>query len=72
MLPIPGVHQLAGILQAFLRVAVGLIDEVILAHAIRTGSTNPWDSTKDGVILYGQNYKTMLKNAAGWRSSSTG
>lgn len=64
ILPIPGMRQLIGILRAFLRVAVGLIDEVILAYAIRTGSRDPWASSKDALILYGQNYKIMLKNAA--------
>jgi len=64
ILPIPGASQISGILHAFLRVAVGFIDEVILAHAIRTGSTNPWSSAKEALILYGQNYKVMLKNAA--------
>lgn len=64
ILPIPGARQLVGILHAFLRVAVGFIDEVILAYAIRTGSTNPWGSAKDALVLYGQNYKVMLKNAA--------
>lgn len=63
-LPLPGVRQLSGILHAFLRVAVGFIDEVILAHTIRTGSTNPWGSAKEALVLYGQNYKVMLKNAA--------
>ncbi|WP_417584391.1 hypothetical protein [Pelagibacterium sp.] len=67
ILPIPGVRQLTGILHAFLQVAVGFIDEVILAYAIRTGSTNPWASAKDALVLYGQNYKVMLKNAA-WLS----
>lgn len=64
ILPIPGAQQLAGILHAFLRIAVGFIDEVILAHAIRTQSTNAWGSAKDALVLYGQNYKVMLKNAA--------
>lgn len=64
ILPIPGAQQLSGILHAFLRVAVGFIDEVILAHAIRTHSTNPWSSAREALILYGQNYKVMLKNAA--------
>lgn len=64
ILPLPGVRQLSGILHAFLRVAVGFIDEVILAHTIRTGSTNPWGSAKEALVLYGQNYKVMLKNAA--------
>jgi hypothetical protein len=64
ILPLPGVRQLSGILHAFLRVAVGFIDEVILAHTIRTGSTNPWDSAQEALVLYGQNYKVMLKSAA--------
>ena len=64
ILPIPGGQQLAGILSAFLRVAVGFVDEVILAYAIRTNSTNAWMSVKEALVLYGQNYKVMLKNAA--------
>lgn len=64
ILQIPGARQLVGILHAFLQVAVGFIDEVILAYAIRTGSTNPWGSAKDALVLYGQKYKVMLKNAA--------
>src|SRR5690606_9720508 len=64
ILPIPGARQLTGILHAFLQVAVGFIDEVILAYAIRTGSTNPWASAREALVLYGQNYKLMLKNAA--------
>lgn len=63
-LPIPGVRQISSILHAFLRVAVGFIDEVILAYAIRTSSTNPWGSAREALVLYGQNYKVMLKNAA--------
>jgi len=64
ILPLPGIEQLAGILCAFLRIAVGLIDEVIFAYAIRTGATNPWESARSALILYGQNYKPMMKNAA--------
>lgn len=64
ILPIPGVRQLITILRAFLRVAVGFVDEVILAYAIRTRSTDPWGSAKEALILYGQNYKVMLKNSA--------
>ena len=63
-LPIPGIQQLISILRAFLRVAVGFIDEVILAYAIRTRSNNPWESARTALVLYGQNYKVMLKNAA--------
>jgi hypothetical protein len=64
VLPLPGVRQLSSLLHAFLRVAVGFVDEVILAHLIRTRSDNAWSSAKEALVLYGQNYKVMLKNAA--------
>lgn len=63
LLPVPGVQQLGSILRAFLKIGVGFIDEVILAYSIRTRSSEPWDSARQALILYGQNYKTMLKNA---------
>lgn len=63
-LPIPGLQQITGLMRAFLNIAVGFVDEVILAYAIRTGSTNPWQSARTALVLYGQNYKPMLKNAA--------
>lgn len=61
---LPGAQQLSSILRAFLRVALGFADEVILARTIRTASINPWATSRDSLILYGQNYKIMLKNAA--------
>lgn len=64
IIPLQGARQLVGVIEAFLKIGVGLVDEVILAYGIRTKSTNPWGSAKTALILYGQNYKTMLKNAA--------
>ncbi|MFC5384428.1 hypothetical protein ACFPLB_00415 [Aquamicrobium segne] len=64
ILPIPGAKQFVSIVHAFLRIAVGFIDEVILAYAIRTKSDNAWASAQTGLVLYAQNYKPMLKNAA--------
>jgi len=63
-LPIPGLQNIMGVVRAYLRVAVGLIDEIILAHAMRTRSDNPWGAARDAVVLYGQNAKPMLINAA--------
>ncbi|MFN3537647.1 MAG: hypothetical protein ACK4Y4_09395 [Brevundimonas sp.] len=63
-LPIPGVRQIMGIVRAFLRVSIGLVDEVILAHAIRTRSDNPWASARVALVLYGQNAGPLFKNAA--------
>jgi hypothetical protein len=65
LLPIPGLNRLAGVLRAYLRLAVGLVDEVILAHAIRSRSENAWEAAHDGLVLYAQNVKPML-GAAAW------
>ena len=64
LLPIPGLRQMITILRAFLRVAVGFIDEVILAYGMRNRSTDPWGSARSALVLYAQNYRPMLKNAA--------
>ncbi|MFB9150616.1 hypothetical protein [Roseovarius ramblicola] len=64
ILPIPGVDGMMKVVRAFLRVAVGLIDEVILAHLIRRNPDNPWSGARDALVLYGQNARTMLVNAA--------
>jgi len=64
LLPVPGMRQLITILRAFLSVAVGFIDEVILAYGMRIRATDPWASARTGLVLYAQNYKPMLKNAA--------
>lgn len=64
ILPIPGLDRLMGVVRAYLRLAVGLVDEVMLAHSIRTRSTNPWASSQDALVLYAQNVRPMLVNAA--------
>ena len=43
------------------------VDEIILAYNIRTRSNNPWQSSKDALILYAQNGGSMMKNAV-WLS----
>jgi hypothetical protein len=64
IIPIPALQNVMQVVRAFLRIAVGLIDEVILAHAMRTRSDNPWASVRTALVLYGQNGKPMLANAA--------
>ncbi|MGV8940053.1 MAG: hypothetical protein ACOH1P_00735 [Lysobacter sp.] len=62
-LPIPGLQPLMKLANAVINTSLTYVDEVILAHNVRTGSTNPWASSRDALVLYAQNYKTMLKNA---------
>lgn len=64
MLPIPGLDRLAGMMSAYLRLAVGMADEVILGHVIRSGSDNAWESAHDGLVLYAQNARAMMEAAA--------
>ncbi|MDO3384398.1 hypothetical protein QWI17_00955 [Gilvimarinus sp. SDUM040013] len=62
-IPIPGLSGLVGFVNKIINVSLTYVDEVILAYNIKIGSDNPWQSSKDALILYAQNYKTMLKNA---------
>ncbi len=66
-LPIPALQQLIRIVEAIIRNSLTYVDEVILAYMIRTRTQNPWNTAKDGLILYAQNYKFILKNAV-WLS----
>ena len=64
IVPIPKADQMMGVVRADVKVSVGLIDEVILAHGIRTNPENPWSSAQDAPVLYAQNAKPLLINAA--------
>ena len=64
IIPIPGISQIMSVIRAFLKVSVGLMDEVILAHAMRTKAENPWLSAREALVLYGQNAKPIMINAA--------
>jgi hypothetical protein len=64
LLPIPGLDGAMKVLRAYLRVAVGLLDEVLLAHGMRQRSENPWQSAQEALVLYGQNARAMLASAA--------
>ncbi len=64
LLPVPGARQFLRIVEGFLRMAVGFIDEVILAYCIRTQADNAWQASREALVMYGQNARPMLKNAA--------
>lgn len=62
-IPIPGLKDLVKILSAMVNMSLTYLDEVILAYHMRSNSDNPWKSSQDAIVLYGQNYKSILKNA---------
>lgn len=63
-LPIPGLDKLMSVLRAYLKVAVGLLDEVMLAHCFNTKAENPYDASRTALVLYAQNARPMLYSAA--------
>ena len=62
-IPIPGVQGLVKFINTVVNLSLTYLDEVILAHNMRTRSDNPWRSSQTALILYAQNYKAFLKNA---------
>jgi hypothetical protein len=63
ILPIPGLQNLTKIIGSILTMSLTYVDEIILAHHFRSGTDNAWESAKNGLILYAQNYGKMVKNA---------
>ncbi len=63
LLPIPGLQGVAKFVNSVVNMSLTYLDEVILAYIIRSQSENPWQSSKEAIVLYAQNYKLILKNA---------
>lgn len=61
--PVPGLRTVMGLANRVVNLSLTYTDEVILAHNILMGSSNPWESSKDALILYAQNYSAILRNA---------
>lgn len=60
---IPGMRTLNAFVEAVLRVALGLVDEVILAYIIRHEGLPPAAAARDGLVLYAQNAGELVRNA---------
>lgn len=67
---IPGMHGLANFISTVIRISVTYIDEVILARNIMLKSQNPWETSREGLVLYAQNGWVMVRNAI-WLSVIT-
>lgn len=63
ILPIPGLETLMKLFNAVINTSLTYLDEAILAQTLRSRSSNPWATARDSVVLYAQNYKSILKNA---------
>ena len=61
---VPGAGVISGVLQLFLRIALGHVDECCMALTFYRKGENAFKAATDSVVLYFQNWKTLVKNAA--------
>lgn len=61
---IPGMNQVAALIQYFLELSLGYIDECCLGYTFYRSDQRIFQSACDGVVIYAQNIKALLKNAA--------
>ena len=54
---------IVGAINTVVKNSVTYVDEIILAYNIKNEIDNPWEGSKQAVVLYAQNYKTFLKNS---------
>ena len=56
-------QPLVKFVSAVVKNSMNYVDEIILAYNIKNEEDNPWQGSKQAVVLYAQNYKKFLKNA---------
>lgn len=61
---LPGGEKVQKLIDYFLELALGYIDECCLCYTFYKKENNAYRSAADGVVLYAQNWKALLKNAA--------
>ncbi|MBN9271585.1 MAG: hypothetical protein J0J15_15365, partial [Mesorhizobium sp.] len=62
-LPIPGLSGLVSFINTVIRLSLTYVDEIILGYNIRINSASPFETARQGVVLYAQNGRVMVKNA---------
>lgn len=64
-IPLPGgADRVVRVLTEIANRAARYVDEAILSYAIACGGDDLWKHTREGVLLYAQSYKPILKTAA--------
>jgi hypothetical protein len=61
LLPVPGLRDMAGIVNQVVRSATTFIDETILSYSLARGDDDVFRSARDGLIYYAQNSQEVLK-----------
>lgn len=61
---IPGMKMITGFIQTFIGIALGYVDECCLGYCFLKPEDGAFKASCDGVIIYFQNAKKLLKDAA--------
>ena len=61
---IPGMDAISGLLKFFVEISLGYVDECCLGWTFYNKEQGAFKSAADGVVIYAQNWKALLKNAA--------
>lgn len=61
---VPGMDKLASLAKFFVELSLGYIDECCLGYTFYKEEQGSFQSACDGVVIYAQNIKHLLKNAA--------
>ncbi len=61
---LPGLGGLRKLSQRVLDYSAGYVDEAILSYSLIHPGRNPWHSAREGLILYVQNWRTILGSGA--------
>ncbi len=59
------VQTIISIVNIFIGIVLGYVDEAVLARVFQKKEDGAWKASCDGVVLYFQNWKEILKNALG-------
>lgn len=61
---IPGMEAVTGLANFFVEISLGYIDECCFGWTFYNPGQNAFKSAADGVVIYAQNWKILLKDAA--------
>ena len=61
---LPGADTMKSAANFFLDISLGYVDECCLSYTFYNQNQNAYKSACDGVVIYAQNWKHLLKNAA--------
>jgi len=61
---IPGMQAVTNVASMFIGIALGYIDECCLGYTFLKKEQNAFKSAADGIAIYAQNWKKLLKDAA--------